>query len=311
LASQHKVTVILGLSGGPDSVYLLHTLAALHHDNKISLIAAHLDHQWRPDSSQDALLCEQLSQRYKVPCIIQRAPHLGLTQQKHESLEVFGRRLRRTFFENLAAEYQATYIALAHHADDQAETFLIRLLRGTTITGLTCMKEVDGIYWRPLLSKRKQELLDFLNKNDINYVTDSTNQSDAFLRNALRSNVIPVLEKVDTRWNKQVHTTIARLSEAELFLEKVTDTAYAHVITRTDNDTMLDAHAFKAQDVYLQKRIVLRWLIDNKASCNQHVSERFLDEIIRFLTSKRGGTHRLTRTWYIHKQKGIARIKHT
>lgn len=301
-------TVILGLSGGPDSVYLLHMLAQEHHAGKISLIAAHLDHQWRHDSHQDAMLCAHLAQRYSIPFVMQCASELKLERRKHESLEAFGRRLRRTFFKQVATEHHADYVALAHHADDQAETFILRLMRGTSLAGLTCMKEIDGLYYRPLLSKQKQELVNFLDAHGIPYITDPTNQSEAFLRNAVRVQILPKLASIDARWNGNIQTTIARLQEAERCLEKITIETYARTTQPIRAGAALDCNLLATYDSYLQKRLVLHWLIQHNVQFN--LTERFLDEIVRFLCSERGGTHRMNRSWCIIKKHHYAQISY-
>ncbi len=119
-------TVVLGLSGGPDSVFLLHLLA----DKNIKLIAAHLDHEWRADSADDVTFCKKLAQKYNVPFITAKASELKRTFKWDGSQEQLGRAMRRHFFATVAAAHATDSIALAHHAQDQQETFFIRLMRG-------------------------------------------------------------------------------------------------------------------------------------------------------------------------------------
>ena len=139
-------TLIIGLSGGPDSVYLLHQLVFLQKEKNLTLIAAHLDHEWRKDSSKDTNFCQQLCTPMPVTFICKKASELGLSLDYKGSQEEIGRKLRRYFFEQLAQKYKATAIVLGHHADDQIETFFIRLIRGSTIYGLSSMKEKEGLY---------------------------------------------------------------------------------------------------------------------------------------------------------------------
>ena len=127
-------TVVVGLSGGPDSVFLLHLLSTKFN---IDLIAAHLDHEWRPDSHKDVEFCRDLAKKYDVPFVTQEISELPISLKFDGSLEDVGRRARRFFFESICTSHNADLIAVAHHAQDQQETFFIRLLRGASLTGLT------------------------------------------------------------------------------------------------------------------------------------------------------------------------------
>ncbi len=148
--------IIIGLSGGPDSVFLLHALAQLRTTRKLFLVAAHLDHEWRTESAQDMQFCKTLAESYAIPFVAKKISQLSLSYKSNGSKEEYGRKARRFFFESLAQEYNADAIALAHHADDQQETFFIRLMRGATVSGLYGMKPKDGLYIRPLLSIKKK-----------------------------------------------------------------------------------------------------------------------------------------------------------
>src|SRR3990172_2797015 len=127
--------------------------------------------------------------------------------------------MRRFFFESLVKEYNATSIALGHHADDQMETFFMRLIRGAQISGLIGMKPKNKLYIRPLLSISKAEIVNYLDENNISYMIDSTNQSDAFLRNRIRNAAIPTLKQADPRFENQFQRTLGNLQETESFLE--------------------------------------------------------------------------------------------
>src|SRR5579859_1867935 len=128
---EHKLipenrTIVLGLSGGPDSIFLLHVLADMHKHNHISLVAAHLDHEWRSNSHQDALFCKRTADALGIPYVQAKASELGLNIKKNGSQEEYGRKLRRAYLESVARGHNAQAIALAHHAQDQEETFFIR-----------------------------------------------------------------------------------------------------------------------------------------------------------------------------------------
>ncbi len=121
--------VVLGLSGGPDSVFLLHYLAHRQKKGSISLIAAHLDHEWRPDSAKDEQFCREIAQKNNICYTRCKLSKLSLEYKFNGSTEELGRKARRHFLESVKTEHHADYIALAHHLQDQQETFFISLVR--------------------------------------------------------------------------------------------------------------------------------------------------------------------------------------
>ena len=143
-------TIIIGLSGGPDSVFLLHALLHIKDKYNLTLIAAHLNHEWRPEADAEEELCRHLA-RTILNFVSQKLSCLIITVKKNGSKEQDARLMRRHFLESVAHTYNAQRIALGHHAQDQQETFFIRLIRGSSLTGLTGIKPHAGLYIRPLL----------------------------------------------------------------------------------------------------------------------------------------------------------------
>lgn len=300
--------VVLGLSGGPDSVYLLHKLMERQRAGELKVIAAHLDHEWRSDSQNDVEFCRSLSKRSNVSFVTQNATSLKFERKKHESLEAYGRRMRRGFLEQVAKEHNADLIALAHHADDQIETFFIRLTRGASLTGLTSMRAREGKYIRPLLDMSKKEIISHLDKHNMSYITDPSNESEEFLRNRIRRKVIPELKSLDERFSANTLKAIDLLQEADNFLHKLTRTTLTTISTKKDGLTLLDCKALVNLERHLQKRVVLAWLISQKVPFSP--SAGLLEEIIRFLSSPRGGKHQLDERWGVTKKEHMARILH-
>ncbi len=293
-------TLIIGLSGGPDSVYLLHLLVGIKESLGLSLIAAHLDHEWRASSKDDVVFCETLCKQLTVPFVTKKASELNCSFEYNGSQEQLGRNMRRFFLEQVRQEHNAHAIALAHHQDDQLETFFINLIRGTTITGLCGMKAQEGYFIRPLLGITKCEILAYLSKHQIPYQTDPTNTSDAYLRNRIRSKLIPALIACDDRAEKNMVRGLESLTETEQFLKKLTAQALS-TVTNSD-DQSLDLEKFFYLDPYLQKRVLVSWLATNtKGMCRS--SEAFLNEVLRFLNSPRGGTHQISPEWKLIKKQ--------
>ncbi|MBU1007717.1 tRNA lysidine(34) synthetase TilS [Candidatus Dependentiae bacterium] len=296
-----KTHIIVGLSGGPDSVFLLYILHSLN--DHITLTAAHLNHGWRTQASDDVMFCKKLCNSLKIPFVTTHANKLDLSVKPNGSKEAMGRALRRHFFAQVKKEQNADYIALAHHQQDQQETFFLRLIRGCSLEGLTGMSQINDCYIRPLLATSKTQILDYLHKNNITYITDRTNQSDVFLRNRIRNHVIPALQKVDPRFDQKFETTLETLTQENRLLQSMTQQAIQAIFESGVGDTK----KFLALHPILQKRTIIEWL------CNEHVqfnpSTAYLEEITRFLASNRGGTHQINLTWAISKKQNRFRIK--
>ncbi|MFC1895001.1 tRNA lysidine(34) synthetase TilS [Candidatus Dependentiae bacterium] len=295
--------IILGLSGGADSIFLFHFFKKLHNQNKIILIAAHLDHGWRKESIQDLKFCKKLCKNENINFVSESAKNLCLNLKFNGSKEELGRNLRRFFLQNTLKQQQADYIALAHHLQDQQETFLWRIIRGSSLTGLCCMKKYDPPYLRPILNITKQEILNYLNKNKLQYIEDKTNYSDLFLRNRIRKNVIPAMQKVDSRFDLKFQSTLRHLQESEAFLHNLTQTIFDIIFTKNKKQQILygDLKKFFNLEITLQKRIILNLLYKQKVIFNP--SENYLKEILRFINNGNGGSHQICNEWKLFKKK--------
>lgn len=293
----NESTIVVGLSGGPDSVFLLHYLASLRQEKNLKLIAAHLDHGWRAESAQDAQFCQQLTGTYKVPLITKNLKDLEPSFRSNGSKEELGRKARRAFFGQVAKEHDAHTIALAHHANDQMETFFLRLIRGASLTGLAAIKPQEGLYIRPLLQISKQEILDYLQSHQIPYVIDASNQSDDYLRNRIRNSVIPALKNCDNRFEKNFAATHAKLVETEEFLQQFCSKGLKEM---SDENNSLDVQKLLALHPVICNRILIKWLIMHHVPFTP--SQGLLDEIRRFLENSKNNTHLLHQKWCLIKK---------
>ncbi len=299
---QPNTTVVVGLSGGPDSVCLLHYLA-MHKDRlNIKVIAAHLNHEWRTNAHEDVEFCKQLCGTLQIPLVTKKASELDFRPKDNGSKEAIGRALRRHFFTIVAQEHNAQAIALGHHQQDQIETFFIRLIRGTTVTGLGCMKETDGLYIRPLLKTSKTAILEYLKTHNLPSMYDATNDSYDFLRNRIRLTLVPALTECDARAEQKIINAIEALQETETLLTELTQEAFVTVF----DGTVLDLKKFFKLNQALQKRVIIAWLYYHKSSFT--LTTPFLSEILRFLKRPDGATHRVNIQWSIIKKKHRAQL---
>ncbi len=299
-------TIIVGLSGGPDSVFLLHVLKHLQVRYGITLIAAHLDHQWRENSHRDLLFCKALAESMNCQFIGTQASTIALKKTSNGSREELGRLLRRQFFEDCAIAHNAQAIALAHHADDQQETFFVRLMRGATITGLSSIRPLYDNYIRPLLGIYKAEILEYLQQHNLPFLEDHTNLLDTFLRNRIRNQVIPALRNSDNRFDINFSKMLTHLQETELYLDRLTEKAVLEIIQEQDNTPVIMIEKFLASDPFLHNRLLLKWLC--LADIPFSPSTAFFDEITHFLQRPGSGEHAVHLGWKIVKNNNRAYI---
>lgn len=205
--------IVVGVSGGPDSVALLYILNRLKKEYGLSLHLAHLDHMLRKDSYKDAEFVESLSKRLKLPITTARINIKGLSQKG--SQEEIARNARLGFFFKVAKNWKAKKIALGHNLDDQAETVLMRIIRGTGLYGLAgiaAKRKISGFQIiRPLIETKRKEINAYLKKKKIKPRIDNSNLHDFYFRNKLRNKLIPLLEK---EYNGNIKETLANLAQS-------------------------------------------------------------------------------------------------
>lgn len=218
LLSSDNITV--ALSGGADSVALLHALCALRDKLGLNISAAHLNHMIRGEEAlRDESFVKQLCRDMNVPLICESVDVPLYAKEHRLSTETAAREVRYAFFERV----NKGVVATAHTASDNLETVLFNLARGTGLNGLCGIPPKRGIYIRPLILATRQEVEDYCAKNGLSYVTDSTNLSDDYTRNRIRHTVIPVLKSVNASAEKAAARTVISLREDEELLSSLAD----------------------------------------------------------------------------------------
>ena len=187
--------VVLGVSGGADSVCLLFALHRLRRELGISLYVVHVNHGIRPDAGEDAAYVEQLCLRLEVPFLLVETDVQAFARQQGCSEEEAGRQVRYEAFERERERRRAHKIAVAHHAGDRAETMLFNLFRGTGLAGLSGIQPVRGRIVRPLLGLERRDIEAYLEQKEVTCCQDSTNDTDAYARNRIRRHILPYVEQ--------------------------------------------------------------------------------------------------------------------
>ena len=203
--------VIIGFSGGADSVVLLSILHSLEYN----CIAAHCNFHLRGDESmRDEAFAKSFAESLQIPFLKVDFDTFGEAEKNKISIEMAARKLRYDWFDSLKKEYKAEAIAIAHHKNDNIETLLLNLIRGTGIEGLTGIKVRNNYIIRPLLCLNREEIEQYASKNGLSYVTDSTNLEEEYTRNKIRRQVIPLLKTINPSVEDALSETLINLNEA-------------------------------------------------------------------------------------------------
>lgn len=215
-----KDKVIVGLSGGADSVTLLHCLVSLKETLDIELYACHINHNLRGgDSDSDQKFAESLCQSLNIPLRVFSVNVKGAAQ-KHQSTEEIARKLRYEKFSEYAEDVGAK-VATAHNACDNSETVLLNLIRGTGLKGLCGIPPVRERFIRPLIYCTREEIEKYIKENSLKYVTDKTNFSTDYTRNKVRLQLMPLLLEMNPSFHRGVSRTVSALRKDSDFLEEM------------------------------------------------------------------------------------------
>ncbi len=246
--------LLVGVSGGADSLALLHGLWKV---GVAQLSVVHVDHGLRENSAEDAHHVEQLCAAWNIPCTIKR---LALASESEET----ARRERYRTLSSVAQSEGATAILTAHHADDQVETVLMNIMRGAGVEGLSGMSAVSSVpygvdeaqrLYRPLLTLTRSEILSYCQQNDIPFVEDATNQDKRYFRNRVRHELLPTLERSAPQIRKRL-LQLAEISSADSdLLHTLTQETYANLITqRGEQWHELDLSKWRSLPLGLRRR---------------------------------------------------------
>lgn len=309
--------VLVGLSGGPDSVCLLIILNTVRPKFNITLSAAYIDHGLRPaETPYEIDFCKELCNSYDIPLIIKSIDVKSYAKEKKLNKQEAARELRYKAFDEITYEKVANKIALGHNADDQAETLLMRLFRGTGPSGLSGIPPVRSLesgalqkvkdfletpvgvrdqelrkkisIIRPLIETERHEIEKFLETEGIGFVIDSSNLKKEYLRNKIRHLIIPVIKNI----NRDVIHTLSRTAdifrdEERYFEILVTKTLMKLITRKTDNTIELFSGPLEAMDTVILRRVLRRAINETKGL--RGIGFIHIEEIISLIKSGKSG----------------------
>lgn len=257
----HGDRVLIGLSGGADSVCLFLVLLALQEELGLSLIAVHVNHNLRGEEADaDERFCEELCKKYDVELYKVSAPVAELAKENGWTLEEAGRNARYAAFEEWKEKLQCNKVAVAHHKNDQAETVLFQLFRGSRLKGLAGMEAKRGEIIRPLLCVTREEIEAFLAKENQSFCIDRTNLEEDYTRNCLRNSILPEVHRFQPKAIEHVAETAEYIGRVEQYLERQTRELYVCAASGENGQVRLSVPVLLNSEPLLAERVLYRAL---------------------------------------------------
>lgn len=289
---EQKDCVITGVSGGADSVCLLFVLLELQKKIGFRMVAVHVNHGLRgPESEKDERFVEELCRKQGVPCVTFHKNVELIAKNRKQSTEEAGRNVRREAFEQVLSEYHGTKIALAHHINDNVETFLLNLTRGSGVRGLGGISPMQGVYIRPLLCVTRNQIETYLVQQGQDFCVDQSNHTDDYTRNRIRNHVIPYLEEqVNAQTVAHIHEAMQQLRGIQSYVEDEVERFSALCVRKKGEGYELLREPYEEVPTALGFSVLRKLLClaagQEKDLESAHV--KLLDELLRKQVGRRG-----------------------
>lgn len=254
--------IVLGVSGGPDSISMLDILRKIKEENIIQfdIVVAHINHLIREEAVEDEEYVKKYCEKNGIECYIKRIDVQELAQNKKIGTEEAGRKARYEFFDEISQKTSSNKIAVAHNKNDKIETIIMHVLRGSGTSGLIGIEPIrDNKYIRPLIECERKEIEEYCDNQKLEPRIDKTNFENEYKRNKIRNIVIPYIKM---EFNPNIIETINRLSdvvkEEETYINKIVEQTYKKLlIEKSKKEIVLDLKQFNEQDEVIKNRVIL------------------------------------------------------
>ena len=269
---ENRDKLVLGVSGGPDSISMLHILNEIKVEKlyEFDIVVAHVHHGLRANSDIDEEYVKEFCEKINVPCYVLHANIKEEAEKLKKGLEETGREIRYKFFDEVLNKENANKIGIAHNNNDSVETIIMNAVRGSGISGLKGIEAKNGKYIRPLIEISRQEIEEYCSSNALNPRHDESNDENIYTRNKIRNIVIPYIQK---ELNPNVLKSLSRLSEIAKeeseYIEKQANLAYENIcieenikkenVYNNENKPtiILDLKKFNKEEKIIQKKVIL------------------------------------------------------
>ena len=274
--------VVVAVSGGPDSIALLNTLINLKEKLQCELVVAHVNHMIRAVADSETEYVKEFCKSKGIECFVKKIDVISLANEQKIGTEEAGRNVRYEFFDEVFNKVNADKIAIAHNANDNAETVLMNVLRGTGISGLKGIEPVrDNKFIRPLIETERADIEKYCEEMELNPKFDESNKDNTYTRNKIRNVLIPFLKE---EFNPSVVEGLNRLSslasQENKYIEEIVNKEYANILVSTDSrEIVLKLKEFNALDEFIKGRIILLCVF-NLFGSTKGIEKKHIEDII-------------------------------
>ena len=277
--------LVVGVSGGPDSMCLLNLLLEIKEEMRYNIVVAHINHNLREESDEEYEYVKKFSNDHNL-----LFEGIKLGEFDTNSIENEARIKRYSFYESILKKHKSKYLLLAHHGDDLVETILMRLTRGSTIDGYSGFNKIskrEGYsIIRPLVFYTKDEIMEYLDKKNIEYRIDQSNFDKKYTRNRYRLDILPVLKKENKNIHKKYLTFSEELEESNNFIDNYVSDKYNLIV----KDNVIDLDLLLKEDKYIIKKILNKYLFNNYKSNINLIESKHVLAILDLIDSEKPNT---------------------
>ncbi len=284
--------VVVGVSGGPDSICLLHVLYTLKQELGIEIFVAHINHMIREAADSETQYVQNFCKKLDIKCFVKKENVTYLAKQQKKGTEEIGRQIRYEFFNEILTETDSNKIATAHNSNDRAETVILNILRGSGISGLKGIEVMrEQKYIRPLIDINRTDIEKYCKENGLNPRYDESNDENIYSRNKVRNIIIPYIKK---EFNPNIIKTINRLSavatEENEYIQKIVKKEYCQMATKENENIILDLKKFNDLELVIKRRIIL-YTINEVVHTTSGIEKVNIDDIIKLCNNNIGNKY--------------------
>ena len=284
--------IVIGVSGGPDSICLLHVLYGLKEKLGIEIVVAHVNHMLRDVADLETEYVQNFCKKLGIECYVKKADILEISKTQKKGTEEVGWQVRYDFFDEVAKKTNSNKIASAHISIDRAETVILNILRGSGLSGLKGIEPIrDNKYIRPLINTDRQDIENYCNDNKLEPKYDKTNNENIYTRNKVRNTVIPYIKK---EFNPNIIKTINRLSslatEENEYLQAITKQEFENLLIEKTENIILDLHKFNSLNLVIKRRLIL-YTINEVLHTTNGIEKVNIDDIIKLCKNNIGNKY--------------------